>query len=76
MTTDDRRRTWVERANLRAERIISAGGWRLRLLLDPEAADALRRLTSDGTPAVQVISRLLLRADKAKRPLKVSDRSS
>lgn len=61
MPTDHTRKLRQDTANRRAEEIIAAGGWRLRLLLQPDAAQSLRdEMHLTGETATAIISKLLL----------------
>lgn len=61
MTTDHTRKLRQDTANRRAEEIIGAGGWRLRLLLQPDAAQSLRdEMQRTGETATAIISKLIL----------------
>lgn len=56
------RRLRQDTAARRAKAIISAGGWQLKLLLQPDAAHALRdEMARTGETATAVISRLLMK---------------
>ncbi len=58
--TEHSKKLRQETADRRAEEVITAGGWRLRLLLQPDAAQALRdEMTRTGETATSVISRML-----------------
>jgi len=60
-TTEHTRKLRQDTANRRAEEVIAAGGWRLRLLLQPDAAKALREeMQRTGETATAIISELLL----------------
>lgn len=60
--TEHSRRLRAETADQRAASVIDAGGWRLRVLLQPEPAAALRaEMERTGETATAIISRLLLK---------------
>mgnify|MGYP000881387764 CR=1 FL=1 len=60
--TEHSKKLRQETADRRAEEVIAAGGWRLRLLLQPDAAQALRdEMTRTGETATAIIGRLLIK---------------
>lgn len=57
------------RAQRRLERVVTAGGRRLEILLDAEAAKALeRQIAATGETARAVVLRLLAQADQLSGP--------
>lgn len=59
--TSHSRKLRAETAKRRAEEVITAGGWRLSLLLQPNAAAVLRaEMQRTGESATAILSQLLL----------------
>lgn len=59
--TEHSRRLRAATSAQREHDVVAAGGWRLKLLLQPAAAAALRaEMQRTGEPATTIISRLLL----------------